>query len=467
LINSVKNILQNFGVNRAIGYGVLTRAWSLFSGPITIIVIGTRYTKEQQGFYYTFGSLLALQIFFELGLMSVLSQFASHEFAHLTWGERGRVEGDPVYQGRFTELLCKSLKLFGAASLLMIIILTPLGLIFLGQQQKSLVDFAWRLPWILAVLATAANLLALPFMSVIMGSGEVKAINYRTMVGTILGSIISWIVISLHGGLYAAFAVNCGIAAVSWSYLIKHKPELLKLVWHTIRGDAQMAPRSGGISWWREVWPMQWKIALSWISGYFIFQLFTPVLFHYHGAVVAGQMGMTLSISNALFAVGMTWFNASSPEFGKHVAKQEWRELDTLFANVFLRSTGFIVFCGFWGWIVIWCVQNEFSIGQRFLPAIQVAVILCAVCIQNMISGFAIYLRSHKKEPFLVLSVVGAIIQGSATWFLGMRYSSLGIVTGYLLVSLCYGLPTAFLIWKRCKIAWHSNLPVELQRDSS
>lgn len=33
------------------------------------------------------------------------------------------------------------------------------------------------------------------------------------------------------------------------------------------------------VSWKTEIWPLQWRIALSWLSGYFIFQLFTPILF--------------------------------------------------------------------------------------------------------------------------------------------------------------------------------------------
>ena len=43
---------------------------------------------------------------------------------------------------------------------------------------------------------------------------------------------------------------------------------------------------------------MQWKIAISWTSGYLAFQLFTPLLFRYQNATVAGQMGMTIYISN-------------------------------------------------------------------------------------------------------------------------------------------------------------------------
>lgn len=54
LSDFVINILRSFGVNRAIGFGVLTRMWSALAGPLTILLIATRFSKVEQGYYYTF-----------------------------------------------------------------------------------------------------------------------------------------------------------------------------------------------------------------------------------------------------------------------------------------------------------------------------------------------------------------------------------------------------------------------------
>jgi O-antigen/teichoic acid export membrane protein len=455
--DAIVKALRLLGFNRAIGFGVLTRAWSLIAGPVTILVIATRMTREQQGFYYTFSSLLALQMFFELGLMSVIAQFASHEFAYLDWGELGKVEGDPVCRGRFIALLCKSVKWFGVVSVLMVFFLIPLGLIFLHQEQKNLVDFAWRLPWVLAVIGTAANLLVVPFLAVIMGSGDVATVNQREMLGAIVGSCCSWLVICLHGGLYAAFAVNCGNAIVAWSYLFRRKPELLRLVWWGVFGAGRQLAKAGGIGWWREIWPMQWKIALSWVSGYFIFQLFNPVLFHYHGSIVAGQMGITLSAANALLGASFAWLNAKSPEFGKCVATKDWARLDEIFSRVFLQSIVIVVVGALAGWGVIYFIQSNYLIGLRFIPASHAAFLLAAVSVQIPIFGFATYLRAHKKEPFLLISLVSALTQGFITWYAGKHYSTYGVCIGYFAVTVAVSLPASYIVWKKCKYKWHSS----------
>jgi hypothetical protein len=441
--------LRFFGLNRTIGYGVLARAWSFIAGPVTILIIASRFSKEQQGFYYTFSSLLALQIFFELGLVYVLAQFTSHEFVHLTWGIQGRIEGESAAKERVFDLLCKAIRWFGLAAFMLIVVLVPIGYIFLNQQHGTTTGFAWRIPWALAVFGTAMNLLIVPFYAVIMGSGDVVTVNYREMLGAIISSFIAWTVIGLHGGLYAVFAINCGTFIVSCTYLLRQKSELLKLAWKGVIGTNKYFPSEGKISWWNEVWPIQWKIAISWISGYFIFQLFNPVLFHYHGAVVAGRMGMTLSVSNALLTACSTWMNSLSPKFGKFIAIKDWQSLDIDFYRGLWQSIVVVILGALVGWQAIGFLQKNFQIGQRFIPANEAAILFAAVCVQIIINALGIYVRAHKQEPFMPLAITVALIQAITTWFLGKNYSSLGVVSGLFIVNLFIALPCVYLIWSR------------------
>ena len=56
----------------------------------------------------------------------------------------------------------------------------------------------------------------------------------------------------------------------------------------------------------QEIFPFQWKIALSWISGYLIFQLFNPVLFATEGSKIAGQMGMTMVAISGISSISIS-----------------------------------------------------------------------------------------------------------------------------------------------------------------
>ena len=440
------SILKSLGISRAIGFGVLARMWGALAGPITILLIATHFSKVEQGYYYTFGSLLALQVFFELGLLTVLAQFAAHEFAFLSWGEKGEIKGSEMHHSRLVDLLGKGLKWYTISAILLVPVLIIAGSLFF--TKSPVVGFSWRLPWALAVIGVGCNLLLIPFYAVITGSGEVASINKREMMGGISGSVIGWLVIACGGGLYAIPAVTTGAIVVGLVYLIKSKPRLVKIALSCAFGAYRPCH---SISWWGDVWPMQWKIAISWVSGYFIFQLFTPVLFKFHGPVVAGQMGMTLSAVNAVQGICLMWLQSRSPEFGKLIALKNWQGLDISFNQILKQAMVVSVIAAVAAIIVVAGLQTYTVIGTRFLPVLQIATFLVAVCGNVVISGWAIYMRAHKQEPMLLISIIAAILTGISTFILGVKYSSIGMAVGYCLITLLYGIPSTYFCLSKFK----------------
>ena len=439
---SSKTILRDFGVNSAIGYGVLTRMWSVFAGPVTLLLIVTRFSKVEQGYYYTFSSLLALQIFFELGLLTVMAQFAAHEFAFLSWGEKGIINGSENHRSRFIDLLSKGFKWYAVAAILLIIILIPAGLYFFSSSTSGFVGFTWRMPWAFAVIGVGCNLMLIPFYAVITGSGDVASINRREMMGGIVGSVIAWLVIAFCGGLYAIPAVTSGSIVIGIIYLFKIKPCLVKAVFK----QAFYSEKSSyTISWWSEVWPMQWKIALSWVSGYFIFQLFTPVLFKYYGPIRAGQMGITLTTVNSILGIAIMWLNTKNPEFGKLIALKKWIALDVLFNRVLNQILIVFSLLSVVLIIILTILQLFSIIPNRFLPISEIIVFLVATAGTLVVSCWATYMRAHKIESMMPLSLISAILMTISTLYFGIKFSSIGMVVGYFLITFLWGIPSTYL----------------------
>jgi hypothetical protein len=441
---TIQKIKKITGIDRAILFTLIARGWRFLAGPIGLYIIIIRFSKVEQGFYYTLNSLLSLQIFFELGLLTVISQFASHEFAHLTWGKRGEVLGETESKDRFTDLLFRSNIWFLIASIILITVLIPAGLIFLGQSHTK-VDFAWKLPWILAVLSVGGNLLIVPFYAVITGSGKVASINFLELLGGVGGTLLSWVIMYFNGGLYAAGAIGFGNILVGVVYLAIKKPKLLSV------GLMRFRQRREGqvkrISWGDEIWPMQWRIAISWVAGYFVFQLFTPALFYYKGPIIAGQMGMTLTIVNAMLGISASWMQTKSPTFGKQIALKQWKELNSLFF-VTLKQSLMVIGLGSLAIIFsVYFLQHRYSIGARFLPVSNVVLLLGAVCCNVAISGFAVYMRAFKTEPMLKISVIWGLATGIST-ILFAQYSSFLVCLGYLVISLGYAQPATYFKWK-------------------
>lgn len=93
----IKYILKDkLGVDKAIFYTLVGRSLGIPVSVLTIFFIARYLSPEEQGYYYTFGSIVALQVFFELGLTGIITQFVAHEASHLSWNGRVFVgeEGD-------------------------------------------------------------------------------------------------------------------------------------------------------------------------------------------------------------------------------------------------------------------------------------------------------------------------------------------------------------------------------------
>jgi len=104
LIRLVRDFLNLTHTDRVVTLGVITKVWEMLAGPVTLVIIARCFTPAVQGYYYTFASILALQVFAELGLGQVIVQFASHEWAHLHLDAAGRIEGDEQAKARLLNL---------------------------------------------------------------------------------------------------------------------------------------------------------------------------------------------------------------------------------------------------------------------------------------------------------------------------------------------------------------------------
>jgi hypothetical protein len=202
-------------------------------------------------------------------------------------------------------------------------------------------------------------------------------------------------------------------------------------------------------SWRRDIFPLQWRLAVSWISGYFIFQLLTPLVFARHGAVEAGRLGITLALFNAVLTAGLSWVNAKFPALSMHLARGERAHANALFQAVTARATTFCALLS--GALLLALAAAEAfapAVAQRF-ASLPVAACIAVVTLANtLVFAAAAYLRAHKEEPLLWTSVVSALavlLAASAGSALGV----LPMMALYMIVTLLVPLPWTLALWRR------------------
>ncbi|MGB6830980.1 MAG: hypothetical protein WBE41_23230, partial [Terracidiphilus sp.] len=201
---ALKRWLQHWiGLDRAITFTILARFWGAFSGLVTLFLIARFLSANEQGYYYTFYSIVALQIVFELGFSFVILQLAAHERAYLTFLPNGAIEGDPVAHSRLASVLHKAVYWYMGAGILMGAALIPGGLWFFSAHPTPGAAVAWRLPWISLVLAAVLAFQIDPVFSFLEGCGFVAQVAQRRFTQALLGSALAWWAMIMHKGLFA------------------------------------------------------------------------------------------------------------------------------------------------------------------------------------------------------------------------------------------------------------------------
>jgi O-antigen/teichoic acid export membrane protein len=451
----MKRVISYLGVDRAIAFTLAGRGWALLSGVFTLLLVARFLTPDEQGYYYTFASLLAMQIFFELGMSVVVTQFASHEMAHLSWIDNKIVEGSAEAKGRLHSLLTLVIKWYGVISALIILVILPIGWFFFATtQSQSTVN--WQAAWIWLALSASINIFMVPMIAILEGCGQITSVAKLRMYQNITGSICAWVLLISGGGLLALPAMSTGAALTAFIWLTLSKRDFfINLISNKAKGI--------GIKWKSEIWPFQWRIAISWLSGYFIFQLFTPVLFAYHGAEEAGRMGMSISLANALTAITFAWMSTKAPTFGTLIAKKDYKSLDKVFN--FTLSRSFIVMLAI---AVVLCILNYFMhikklpLASRLLDPLPFMLLMITTLLNYITYAQSTYLRAHKQEPFLFISIISAVLIASFTFFAGREYGSLGIMSGYLAVSMTIGLGWGSFIFISKRRQWQQNSSIKM-----
>jgi hypothetical protein len=446
IAESCKTFLHRFEVSRAVAFNVLSQGWAALSGVVQMLAITWWLSPVEQGFYYTFNSVLMIQILVELGLTTVIIQVSSHEWAFLELRSDGSIGGDQRALSRLASLVRFSLRWYAIAGCVLVLGLGVCGGLFFSAKPYP--GIYWYSPWICLCLVTGLALMISPALSLIEGCNQVTSIyRFRLVQGLINTAVLLsclWAGFRLYAlAITGGVRLLCSVVFLLWNYR-RFLTQLLTL---------SVTDR---IRWQSEIWPFQWRIAVSWLSGFFVFSIFTPVMFHFHGALVAGQMGMTFGIMTAIETLSVAWISTRVPQFGILIAQHDYPMLDSLFRRVFRIALSLGVAGAGCAVLLTWGLQSHgLALGQRLLPLLPTVLFACHRVGNIAVSGLAFYLRAHKCEPLMATSLVQAVLVGFSTILLGSHYGPVGAASGLLLALLAWGLPASYRVFCQCRTQWH------------
>lgn len=396
--------------------------WRIVSGPALLVVISQQLSPTYQGYWFAFVSFAALCVFADLGFTTVVLQFSANRFSKLKFSRLGYLCGKSSAIDDSAALFSFSFKWIASLSAAVFPIIWAVGFYFLSQKE---VVVNWRAPWILYSAGSLFFLIANVVLSFLEGCDSVakvqkyKMLTSMVSVGVTLGALL--LGFNLYALVLGVFASCLAAFGLIWSGFRRPLAQLLR------RKSCLPSVES------KRIRHILGRYAISFASGYFVFQAFTPIAFHYYGPIEAGQVGLSLAIWMAILNVSNVWLVSVTPKFNIFAANGQFVELFGLFKRNIWRSVvtyilGASVFVG-----LLVEFKSVFAIGDRLLdvPAqLQLAFIFLS---QVLIAGMATYVRAFLKEPFALMSLVSAVFINVCSIYIGLNYSIDYLFAGMLL----------------------------------
>jgi hypothetical protein len=417
--------------------------WKGVSGLVTLFLIPLFLTQEEQGYWFTMASIAALMMFADLGFFTITLQFSAHEFAYLKF-EKNNVVGDEEHRRRLASLFVFCLRwVFLLVSVAFPVILV-VGLIFVSSKPT---DIHWVVPWMAYLTGTALTFLTSAVLYFIEGCDSVAAIQKIRLLTAVLAAVLLWCILRLGWGLHA-LSISVLISALFASFVLLRSYGRLFL-------NLIATARAHRYVWKEQFFGLLWKYAVSWSAGFFIFQIYTPLMFQFHGPVEAGKVGLSITLWMGVFSVASAWIYAVTPQLNMYVSQSDWGNLDALFTKHLVLSAVTFLACGAAVLVCMHILKGRLALIHRLVSMTSMSLLAAAWFFQLIVSSLAIYLRAHKREPLVVPSVTTAVYAAVTTLlcarYLNTNYFFLGYLSSYV-----WGIPWVLYIFSTRKKAWQA-----------
>ena len=440
----MKRIINKLEIDNALLWVLTNKLWAVAKGPISLIFIISYLTPEEQGLWYTFLSLGALTVFAEMGFTAIITQFVSHEYAHLK-ERNGFLKGDYASRDKLVSLIRYALKFY-----LVVVPFAIVILYFVGKYFLVDVDSTVFLLWMVFSVTGGMQLLVSLLQSIVQGFDKVALVQKNIFVGSLVLPLLSWTLLYLGFGLSTLVIANIvSIILMLSLFYLKTKKIFFQVSKHKIKTKYR---------WFNEIVKLQWRYAVSWMAGYFVFQYMTPMIYKNEGAILAGQFGLTLGLLKMISSISSSWLDTKIAKMNMLVAHKDKIGLDKMFhKNAII---GFGVFGGISALflLAIYLINMYGFYEDRFL-SFYLVTLLVILEIPSVFVGFmAKYLRAHKSEPYYGISVLmGVLFFFVITLLNDTKYHIDDILVYLNLVSWLVITPLAVLIYKKFKLNYYRN----------
>ncbi len=434
--------------NRALTFSLSTIIFQLILTPIIIILVTSKISPEEQGYYYTFLSLLNLQSFFELGLFAFIVNKASSSFSNITIFDVKSLNKSYTDIPKLAALYSMTRKIYFLISLLFAFFVGGLGIIFFSHGWTYNLNEI-QVCWIVFCILCSFQVYFLGLNGFLEGCGQIDVVEKWKLISFVVSSMV----------LIVCLVLGFGIMSLVFSTI----PKVLKdiyLIKISFRKQFKLLSKQKQyekLNFYKDVWPMQSRLAISSFASFFQYGIFVPLVFSILGPVQAGIIGVGLQITSFLQQIMSRWTYTQQPKMAKLASLRKFQELDKLvqiIGRINILLSVFVLFLYFIFYKILEILN--LSILERIPGFWVLFILLLTACNYGYLFMLVGYLRAFVEERIHILSVTIAVLNAILCYAFLKHIGLYSVAISYFACITLVGIPWAkkLIMKKRRELAY-------------
>jgi hypothetical protein len=356
-------------------------------GSVALVI--AYFSSIEQGFYFTFVALIAIQSLLELGLSQVLVVFLAHE--------TGQRAAPAAYTERANLIARASFLEYGKLAAAFLLIVGALGIVFFAWSWRAnaLPPAEWLGPWLTLVTVSALRLPLIWLEAVLEGLGWLPNVLVVRIVAHLAWLGAFWV--SAHAGL-GLLSLTVATVALLLASCLGHAHRH-----RTLRALLTRAANVGvPMDWRQETKVMRRRVSGTWIASYIISSSPIPLTLFTVGPVQAGIVGIAFQFAAVIGVITGAMIGPRISEAARLVAAHAISDYQHLLRRTMQQTLSV-------GALVAAVAVTLLLAGPLLQPAVAsrlptawvAAPLLFAAVVNSSLSCVAVFARARKQEFFI------------------------------------------------------------------
>ncbi len=376
-----------------------SKIWTSGMGLATAFYIAASLEAVTQGYYYLFTSLGTLQFIVELGIGVAIIQLAASENARTNVSIKGSYTGSKDSFSKLNSLMRFIIKWFSLGSVVLVILLMLVGTAIINKTNIEPGREVY-FPYYAYCISLALIQLLNGMCSFFEGCGFIKEVALVRLTQAFSNSTLLFALLFYGFGLYAMsvaliVSILLGFVVFFWFF-----SAIISMFYSSVVEKS--------ISFIKDIFPFQKKLAASWFFGYLMGQLYVPMIAMNYGPEPAGEFGFLNQLISGISSISILWMTTKFPTACRLYTERRYDDFKALFYKIIVDSyvVYILIMSSLWGGIYFF--DDILGVGDRLPSVLSIIKFSFVSLLMHFTFIVSMFFRAKKEEVYIIVTAVAA-----------------------------------------------------------